>query len=621
MTWAHVPRERPHEGLPPLVIWLIVGVSAIPFLDWWNIGRPGAFRFLSILAVVLWAMVRAPRWTPGWVLLGTLACTWITEPVYAVRLGYLTMVPAAIWCIASGTVLRPYGWLPPRAALKPMVVPLAFEALALFVGPWYQAALALVAASLALGLVALAAPGRVERHVLRFEERSGPLRRSIGRVGAGLETVGRWLGEAVGAVVMVPVGVAFAVVWAVHRLLGHDPMAAGAHGGSAWVPRVTADNAHRRLYGTAEVPIELSTSQRRRRAAATSVLAVSFLAVGLVVLQPEIDAPWGGGDRAAPSECAVVADEAMDGDVGWPAIVCETDEFTSAAQYDPVTTYSYSDYDGDHLEVRDGVRTTWRAPACDCRRVRIWLFGGSGAWGFWQSTDQTWASQLAQRAWRDGIVLDIENRALPGWGIGQESRLFQALLAEEEPPDLAVFYDGGNDLDMQRARIAMGRGADESEATFWEEHLNSLLHDGPERFDPAVLAPVEGIDRADRVSPREAGRHAMARYLRTKQAIERTAAVNGVEPIFVWQPLLASSPRATGTANALEPAALPVWTELLAGALPRLPEDVVDLSRLFEDERRVIFKDNYHHNAAAAGAIADALYTQLEPMLRELSTQ
>src|SRR5262249_15005402 len=126
------------------------------------------------------------------------------------------------------------------------------------------------------------------------------------------------------------------------------------------------------------------------------------------------------------------------------------------------------------VNVADRRRTTWTAPTCTCRRVRVWLYGGSGAFGIGQRDDHTIASELAKVAAAHGVTVDIENRAVPAAPHWRANELFLWDVTHERPPDLVVFYDGAEEVASELGLRARGLGNivapfDDYEATAYEQ--------------------------------------------------------------------------------------------------------------------------------------------------------
>lgn len=617
--WRQVPPAGGGTGLPPLVLWLLVGVPAISVLDQWSV-QPGERRwFFVVIAVVIWAARRWPHRLVVVFALAMVAFHAVVPPSIVPRLALLSLVPLVVWGLGCGTFELRTRWWPPPTARPATLPPVAVLAVGLVVADAYRVAQVMAVVALVVAAVGIVAPAPVTSAAQVIQRLTGPVRGVGADVGHWLGTAGHAAGRLVGALVMVPVGVVLAVASGIDRAVGYDRLDSFGRG---WVVRRRGDGEVARLFSDARLLDGRTRSAQRRGLVASAALVLGVVGAALVVTglaPPGSERAGRVLQQAVGGRCPQDPDAAFDDDPGWPAVVCETEEFSINGRFDAVTTYKMADYDGVHLDVRGGVRAAWAPPPCSCERVEVWLFGGSAAFGWWQTTDSTIASQLARRAWAEGIALDIEVRAMPGWSLGQEARLFDELLSTDRPPDLAIFYDGGNELALQAERAKVGRGADESAASHAEGEIDRLLATGPFLWRPDGAEPVATSALARDVPPVEVARHAMARYLRDKSRAERAAASLEVPVAFVWQPLAVTSPISTSTADAMDPADRRRWTAMAGAAVAELPDDVVDLSNVFAQHDQPVFRDVFHHDASGAAMVASALFAELEVQLQALA--
>ncbi|MCZ7629287.1 MAG: hypothetical protein M5U19_09565 [Microthrixaceae bacterium] len=182
-----------------------------------------------------------------------------------------------------------------------------------------------------------------------------------------------------------------------------------------------------------------------------------------------------------------------------------------------------------------------------------------------------------------------------------------------------MFYDGGNELERQRFRNDEGRGADESPTSYAEDEVDLLLSEGPFPWYAGELLDGGGSNRGSRLPGGQVARHAMNRYLRDLELARRSAASVGVEPVFVWQPLLVSAGPQAGNPGALTDEQWRFWEEMLDEARPMIPDDVVDLADVLDGFEEPVFKDLFHHNVEGSAVIAAALLDELRPTLRMLA--
>lgn len=293
----------------------------------------------------------------------------------------------------------------------------------------------------------------------------------------------------------------------------------------------------------------------------------------------------------------------------------EQQGFSRHVRFDPEAVFRFADFRSEYVNQVDGIRTTWRPPECECRRWKVWWFGGSAGWGFFQADDDTIPSQLAKAAWEQGVALDIENRALPGYTLGQESQKFAALTATERAPDLVIFYDGANELDFQIGRNGAGRGDDESPISYYDRSLQRVyaLFEDVVRLAPsrAEGSAVDDEDLVELLDAPELAGHAINRYRRGVDVATRVAASVDAQPLFVWQPTQTTASAladAPFEGSGSWPEADREWFErLVAAARAGLPPETVDLSDVFENSEEPIMPDWPHTNTRGAQIVADSL--------------
>lgn len=571
------------------------------------------------------ARVRGPLMVLGGLFVGALV---VRDPAFPRVVALFVVGEVVGWSVATGRVAVPWSRWPAPASFRLAVVPLvaSWEALVGQTGVRIPlACLAAVAPALLVGLVfpGLSAramswsDGIVERGaavaatlVTRLDEGATLAVRSLRRLGSALA-------GAVMVVVVLPVTAA----WAVHGLLRSDPLAA-RHGTGApgqWSIRRGDDATPFRAGGS--VPFDPPDRARRAR---RSTLTVSLAIAAVVVLLPVI----GAGGRQVLSFVQSIGgatsrfwDDGRDPvtaeQPGSATLAREIGEFSSGARFDAVTTYTFADYDGRVVREVDGERAGWRPPECECERLTVWWFGGSAAWGWSQRGDHSLPSQFAKAAWGAGIALDVRNFAMPGWSLGQSARWFAHLATSTERddlPDLAVFYDGANDLNLQRFRNERGRGTDDSAVSFGEVEIGELLWTAQGRPDLGPPPTITGPE----LTPGEVADVAMGRYVREQRLAGDLAEHLGVAVEFVWQPLAATAPRGAVNEN-LPDEELAEWREMVPTARRQLPEEVVDLSNALDDVDEPVFGDMWHTNEIGADAVARRLFDRLESQLVRLA--
>ena len=112
--------------------------------------------------------------------------------------------------------------------------------------------------------------------------------------------------------------------------------------------------------------------------------------------------------------------------------------------------------------------------------------------GVGQRDEHTIPSEVARLAEDDGVALEVHNYGLPGWVAWQEVQYLERLLARGERYDLAVFYDGFNELLVQ----GTGYSADPTHlgADVMDRFARDFTreHRLVERFAAVYFSPVHG---------------------------------------------------------------------------------------------------------------------------------
>ncbi len=600
-----------------------------------RLGHPPAWW--ACLTVAGTAFLLLTRWRPTWAVLWALGAGGTTVALLGAQtapwLSVLSLTTLWIWGVGLGA-LRPDGRPVERAVDRVAFWP-AFPVLVL-VG----LSMVLVR-SLKLPLAGAAAASVVAAWGLRWPAAATTLvdrtagRSRIEKASAAVRAVATAAGRAVTTVVMLVPLLITTIVWLVHRLVRHDVIAGPAPVAGGWVERLGPDQGPERYFAEVAVVDRRPLVQRLSAAAAGLVLlALAAGAVsGVVILQrSEADTELGAArptptaqgttPASASAECsAPPMDGVMDQQPEWATLWCETDAALARAEVYAPALYRLADHSGHTVNIEDGRRLTWAPPACECRRIRIWWFGGSAAWGFFQRDMYSLPSQLARAAWEQGIALDITNYAMPGYVLGQEVRQLADLTTTEAPPDLVVFYDGFNDLMLQGRRAKVGRVADESEVTFMEDAVAALFRDGL-TADPSgsvewtqARMDEEPGDEEAALAP-VAAEHAMNRYRRGVDLARRVAGTVGADVAFVFQPVLAGSPESAGGQHALSGRSRAVIQAAVDTARRHLPESVIDLSDAYRGVDHPVFRDAVHTNEEGAAIAANRLLDSLLPRLR-----
>jgi hypothetical protein len=375
-------------------------------------------------------------------------------------------------------------------------------------------------------------------------------------------------------------------------------------------------------------------------------------ALGLIVIIIALDLALGEalnriqGDPAPQSPTALTGTSPPAGrQEPWgKTVVPEVIAALNQKSYDPYLSFRVREFDGRYVNVTDGVRRSHQSRLALSRdAVTVWFFGGSSMFGAFQRDDHTIPSEFARLAEADGIPVRVTNYGQPAYVNWQDDLLMESLVTSKTKPDVAVFYDGFNELLAQFAlephtepshlqarimeeRVTSGAGI-EDKSFFkrawktWSEtsaldRLGRSVGIMPElEQDQGPLLSTFVGDQAD--DPEGRGRNAASIYLRGVDRAYRLARSYGFDAAFFWQPTIYTrhlvkeeEPLASAAGYDAD-----AWRSATRVARSRLTAPVVDLSRVLDGLREPTMYDVVHTNEKGARLVAAALYERVRPDL------
>lgn len=396
---------------------------------------------------------------------------------------------------------------------------------------------------------------------------------------------------------------AIVVPFAVRRSAGINEF-----GNAGWAGSPTLPNPMQ----PSTVP-KLARPQRlaRFRVATATVVLVALVSASVAIVQSLDNEP--GPPNAAFADAP-----------WWPELEAETEwaMFNPGDSFNPLRFPPNRDFDGKYLNIVDNYRVSWRPPECACDRVSVWMYGGSTTFGMGQRDDRTIASEIARRAWADGIAIDMSNRGVLGDLLWEEAERFAWEVQVEDPPSIVIFYDGYNEVQavLQRAttgtldRYPIDWGAETALGT--RSNLAKLWRklSTPDR--------ARTIDKtADLGTPPDGARPSRSdiqnriadQYETARRITEETAERHRTTAAWFWQPSAVSSP----SAALAHPQ--PNDGNDIAGLYGRVADgldpSVVDISDAFEAAPSPVIYDDVHTNELGAKIVAEEIYKRLKPEL------
>jgi lysophospholipase L1-like esterase len=485
-------------------------------------------------------------------------------------------------------------------------------------------AVVVVVAALAVGVLGVVWPafGRAFGRVLHTVSHS---------VGAALTFV---LIGAIGLLVITPVALLL-------RVVRRDPLVSAGGAGRGW---------HDRGAQVQSLPERTYTQERDhpdtgRRTAWRFVQVLVTSVVLLALLDLAAGMTWDrtlGNPDSGPAGSGPLVDTSARADLPAMEDAPWAEEYfleldTMRARFDPFLLNIAAAHDGPLITTtREQTRVSYEPAGLPEDAPVVWFFGGSTMFGEGQRDEHTIPSEVARLAEDAGRSVRVVNFGQRGWVIWQEVLQLERQLAVLEPPDLVVFYDGTNDINVLAEqggnrptvynaddyRTTVAGGVVESTAppvpdvglwrrTFewWRERSLAAEVAGQAEELSAGAPALAGEEQPEGVALTGEDRSAALPtavdiYQRGRaMALELAEDHDLGDPVFFWQPELesvdAQSPSRRGA--------------VLAG------EPTIDISTVLADpDSEPVFIDGGHTNELGARIVAEAMWGYLAPLVEDL---
>jgi len=314
------------------------------------------------------------------------------------------------------------------------------------------------------------------------------------------------------------------------------------------------------------------------------------------------------------------------------------------------TSYAYwrrVPMSGKYVNVdANGLRRTWNPSPLAPRHVRVFVFGGSTMWGTGSRDDYTIASQLSKTLAKSfGSGVEVVNFGESGYVQTQELITLLKEIQRGNVPDLAVFYDGYNDVfsAFQNSQAGLPQNEQNRVREF------NLLQSGPHfyaewarqsslfwlvsgaaghvgwlrRFAPQPKQ-TGAASQADVSSPKLTS-DALAVYGANLRMLQSIAAQYHIRTFHFWQPTVYSkeqkSPEEKGLANQD-----PSFAEFYLMAMEQLKDSPFqgissfhDLTHAFDGRPERIFIDTMHVSESGNEHIAGLIESNIAGAVSQMA--
>lgn len=424
----------------------------------------------------------------------------------------------------------------------------------------------------------------------------------------------RPLGLAVSAVAAALVQLlVFAPIAVVQRLSGRDPLST-APASTYWIDTslAAAPDLARRQFS-------LDTRIRRQRAK-PGLLSLARTTVTLVSVVLVLNLLAGFAyervqRRSAPQPRAF--DVTMPALSGAPwRLELEAELRRQGSQLDSLMGPVRNDFAGQFMNIDRMMRRTYTPQARGADLPTVYFFGGSTMFGTGQRDLHTIPSAVARRAEVEGRPINAVNYGQGSFVIWQEIELLERLLTTQRIPDVAVFYNGANEISTQvselneqpsypqaAALLRRVRGQSVASAVYTSYARHSAIHKVRNRLRERPRRPLPG---ADLTAAR--ARNAARLHERAVSLISHLSRSYGFRALYFWQPTVFDKAAGEQAVLAVPGIDEENWSDAyrLAGDLVAPP--TIDLRTALNDVTEPVYIDRVHTNERGASVVADAMY-------------
>jgi lysophospholipase L1-like esterase len=311
----------------------------------------------------------------------------------------------------------------------------------------------------------------------------------------------------------------------------------------------------------------------------------------------------------------------------WIADYCE-EHLGAQMEWHPYVYWRRRPFRAKYTNIDEqGIRRTWNRPlvssVCDDHRFRIFVLGGSTIWGPAARDDHTVPSHLSRLLDEAGFCVEVLNLGETGYVSTQELIVLLRRVQRRDIPDLAIFYDGVNELfsafQNQEAGIPQNEEHRRREFNSFRDlarlravylshvltpegvgRLRDAFHRGLRRSRPQESLHAVGKGRGP--SRDELIAEALLVYKSNVELVQLLASHYGFDALFYWHPMILTKKNLTPYEREWYEDAVAEWRDFLLAGYERVEADVAlnredrfrYLGGLFDEVEAPYYVDAFH---------------------------
>ena len=301
------------------------------------------------------------------------------------------------------------------------------------------------------------------------------------------------------------------------------------------------------------------------------------------------------------------------------------EQSTVLVRWLPYSYWTVAPFEGAYINVDSSGRRHTPSYTEDSEAPNIYFFGGSTMWGLGARDAYAIPAQVGQLLAERDYPAQVHSYAQTGYVSWQDLLLFQAQLALDNAPKLAVFYQGFNDV--YAAYLQGGAGLTLRENLRVNDvELGRLVRSGQPVLRP-FDADISDYDWSLVTSGAAAPGAIAERWLANRRLIRAAAGEYGVRVLFVWQPALFAKAARTDVEQRIlddierqQPGFVDLYRGVVSIAREELAgdstADTVFLTDVFGDVSEGLFFDRVHITEIGNRMVAESL---IDPILNALA--
>lgn len=308
-------------------------------------------------------------------------------------------------------------------------------------------------------------------------------------------------------------------------------------------------------------------------------------------------------------------------------------EYTRSAseRYEPFVVWRRSPFAGDYINIDSaGQRTARRLPCADSA-THVAVFGGSTVWGTGAPDEYTIPARLQRALNATGKQsFCVTNYGESGYVTSQEVIALLEQIRRDAPIDVAIFYDGINDVyaAFQNGRADAHQNLAQIAARFGVVEKRSRAH----RLEDWLYENSRAYHRIRNAAPKSSRNsvaaaftardsvlvdRAIENYLFNVELVQHLGERYAFRALFFWQPVIYTSRKQLSSdeqrmLKQLDSRAIQFYTYAARSLAARHHPMVIDLTSAFDETKEMIWIDWAHITPEGNHIIARNIAAHIE---------